>query len=165
VDDATLVSMCESIGDLCSVADDLLVGEAIRRNDRAQRPSCNVLHGNERVDPLVGGRIEGALSSKTVVTLAGDVGGWGTSQIDYQIVGLLGYKLKPGWTLQGGYPLISAFFLAIIFFLILPPLGGGAGGPIGVFILITRNSGDRAKLCEHSFPESSGVRLLRVEHA
>jgi hypothetical protein len=39
-----------------------------------------------------------------VFTLAGDVGGWGTgSQLEYQIVGLLGYKLKPTMTLQGGY--------------------------------------------------------------
>ena len=56
------------------------------------------------VDPLVGGRIQGALSPKLVATVAGDVGGWGTgSQIDYQVVGLLGYKLKPNLTLQGGY--------------------------------------------------------------
>jgi hypothetical protein len=56
------------------------------------------------VDPLVGGRIQGALSPKIVATVAGDVGGWGTgSQIDYQVVGLLGYKLKPNLTLQGGY--------------------------------------------------------------
>lgn len=56
------------------------------------------------VDPLVGGRIVGALSPKLVATVAGDVGGWGTgSQIEYQVVGLLGYKLKPNMTLQGGY--------------------------------------------------------------
>jgi len=56
------------------------------------------------VDPLVGGRIEMALTRKTVFTAAGDVGGWGTgSQLEYQVVGLLGYKLKPKLTLQGGY--------------------------------------------------------------
>jgi hypothetical protein len=56
------------------------------------------------VDPLVGGRIEAALSRKTVFTMAGDVGGWGTgSQLEYQVVGLLGYKLKPTMTLQAGY--------------------------------------------------------------
>jgi hypothetical protein len=56
------------------------------------------------VDPLVGGRIEAALSQKTVFTVAGDVGGWGTgSQLEYQVVGLLGYKLKPNMTLQAGY--------------------------------------------------------------
>jgi hypothetical protein len=39
-----------------------------------------------------------------VATIAGDVGGWGTgSQIEYQIAGVLGYKLKPSMTLQAGY--------------------------------------------------------------
>ena len=54
--------------------------------------------------PMVGGRIEMApCSAKTALTVAGDVGGWGTgSQLEYQVVGLLGYKLKPehdfaGW--------------------------------------------------------------------
>jgi hypothetical protein len=38
------------------------------------------------VDPLVGGRIEMAVARKTVFTVAGDVGGWGTgSQIEYQV--------------------------------------------------------------------------------
>jgi hypothetical protein len=56
------------------------------------------------VDPLVGGRIEAPLSQKTVFTLAGDVGGWGTgSQLEYQVVGALGYKLKPNMTMQAGY--------------------------------------------------------------
>jgi hypothetical protein len=56
------------------------------------------------VDPLVGGRIAADLSRKTVFTLAGDVGGWGAgSQLEYQIVGLLGYKLNPAMTLLGGY--------------------------------------------------------------
>jgi hypothetical protein len=56
------------------------------------------------VDPVVGGRIEAAVSPKVVTTIAGDVGGWGTgSQLEYQVVGLLGYKLKPAMTLQAGY--------------------------------------------------------------
>jgi hypothetical protein len=56
------------------------------------------------VDPLVGGRIRAALSPKVSVTIAGDVGGWGAgSQLDYQAVGLLGYRIKPSWTLQAGY--------------------------------------------------------------
>jgi hypothetical protein len=56
------------------------------------------------VDPIVGGRITMPLTPKIVFTAAGDVGGWGTgSQLEYQIVGLLGYKLKPNMTLQGGY--------------------------------------------------------------
>jgi hypothetical protein len=67
-------------------------------------PFLNFSKSQNWVDPLVGGRIEAGLSRKTVFTLAGDVGGWGTgSQLEYQVVGLLGYKLKPNMTLQGGY--------------------------------------------------------------
>lgn len=56
------------------------------------------------VDPLVGGRIQADLTPKVVTIIAGDVGGWGTgSQLEYQVVGLLGYKLKPKMTLQAGY--------------------------------------------------------------
>jgi hypothetical protein len=56
------------------------------------------------VDPLVGGRVEVALTPKVAVTAAGDVGGWGAaSQLEYQVVGLLGYKLKPNMALQAGY--------------------------------------------------------------
>lgn len=56
------------------------------------------------VDPLIGGRIQAALSPKVSVTMAGDVGGWGAgSEMDYQVAGLLGYQIKPSWTLQAGY--------------------------------------------------------------
>lgn len=56
------------------------------------------------VDPLVGGRIMTNLSPKMTVTIAGDVGGWGaSSQLDYQVVGLLGYRINPKWTMQAGY--------------------------------------------------------------
>jgi hypothetical protein len=64
----------------------------------------NFSKSQDWVDPLVGGRIQMALSQKVVLTAAGDVGGWGTgSQLEYQVVGLLGYKLKPAMTLQAGY--------------------------------------------------------------
>lgn len=56
------------------------------------------------VDPLVGGRIQLALSPKIVLNILGDVGGWGAgSQLQYQAVGLIGYRLKPRWTLLAGY--------------------------------------------------------------
>jgi hypothetical protein len=56
------------------------------------------------VDPLVGGRITGILTPKVEVSIGGDVGGWGVgSQIDYQIFGLLGYRIKPAMALQVGY--------------------------------------------------------------
>jgi hypothetical protein len=56
------------------------------------------------VDPLVGGRIQLALSPKVVVNVLGDVGGWGAgSQLEYQVGGFLGYRIKPAVTLQAGY--------------------------------------------------------------
>lgn len=56
------------------------------------------------VDPLVGGRIQVALTPKIAINVLGDVGGWGTgSQLDYQVAGILGYKIKPTWTLNAGY--------------------------------------------------------------
>jgi len=56
------------------------------------------------VDPQVGGRITGILTSKVEVTIGGDVGGWGVgSQIDYQAFGRLGYRIKLALVLQAGY--------------------------------------------------------------
>jgi hypothetical protein len=56
------------------------------------------------VDPVVGGRIQVPLSPKIVVNILGDVGGWDTgSHLEYQVAGLLGYKINSKWTLQAGY--------------------------------------------------------------
>jgi hypothetical protein len=56
------------------------------------------------VDPLVGGRITGILTPKIEITVGGDVGGWShAAQIDYQVFGLLGYRIKPALALQVGY--------------------------------------------------------------
>ncbi len=56
------------------------------------------------VDPVFGGRIQTALSPKIVVNIFGDVGGSGTgTRLEYQVAGLIGYKIKPAWTLQAGY--------------------------------------------------------------
>jgi hypothetical protein len=56
------------------------------------------------VDPVVGGRIQLDLSPKIVVNILGDVGGWNTgSKLEYQVAGLLGYRIKPALTLQAGY--------------------------------------------------------------
>ena len=64
----------------------------------------NFSKSQDWVDPLVGGRITVPLSPKIAVTIAGDVGGWGVgSQLDYQAVGLLGYRIKPALTLQAGF--------------------------------------------------------------
>jgi hypothetical protein len=56
------------------------------------------------VDPLVGGRIRLALTPKLAVTIGGDVGGWNTgSKLEYQIGGVLGYRIKPAVSLEAGY--------------------------------------------------------------
>jgi hypothetical protein len=60
------------------------------------------------VDPLVGGRVQLGLTPKIEADILGDVGGWGTgSQLEYQVAGVLGYKIKPKWTLQAGYRYLS----------------------------------------------------------
>jgi len=53
------------------------------------------------VDVVQGVRFQTFLTPKTALTIAGDAGGGG-SKLDYQVVGLLGYKLKRV-TLQGGW--------------------------------------------------------------
>jgi uncharacterized protein YaiE (UPF0345 family) len=56
------------------------------------------------VDPVVGGRIAMTLSPKLSVNILGDVGGWGAkAQLEYQVTGLLGYRIKPNWSLAAGY--------------------------------------------------------------
>jgi hypothetical protein len=78
------------------------LGESLNFNPSAL--GLNFSGSQNFVDPLVGGRIEVALSPKIVANILGDVGGWGTgSQLEYQIAGLLGYRIKPTWTLQAGY--------------------------------------------------------------
>jgi hypothetical protein len=53
------------------------------------------------VDAVQGMRFQGMLTRNVMLTIAGDAGGGG-SLLDYQVVGLLGYKLKRV-TLQGGW--------------------------------------------------------------
>jgi hypothetical protein len=78
------------------------LGESLNFNPSAL--GLNFSGSQNFVDPLVGGRIEVALSPKIVANILGDVGGWGTgSQLEYQVAGLLGYRIKPTWTLQAGY--------------------------------------------------------------
>jgi len=55
------------------------------------------------VDAVAGGRFQTFLTPKFVLTISGDAGGGGSgTKLDYQVVGLLGYKLKRV-TLQGGW--------------------------------------------------------------
>jgi hypothetical protein len=68
-------------------------------------PRGNNLYASKNwVDPLVGARIQVPLSPKLLATIAGDVGGWGAgSQLDYQIVGALSYKIKPKLALAAAW--------------------------------------------------------------
>jgi hypothetical protein len=70
--------------------------------------TLNFSNSTNFVDPVVGGRILANLSPKVEVAIAGDVGGWGTgSQLDYQVGGFLGYRIKPAVALQVGYRYLS----------------------------------------------------------
>jgi hypothetical protein len=55
-------------------------------------------------DIVIGGRVQLPVGEKVEINTLGDVGGWGASaKLDYQFAALLGYKLKPKWTLLAGY--------------------------------------------------------------
>jgi hypothetical protein len=55
-------------------------------------------------DIVIGGHVQLPVGEKAVVHLLGDVGGWNaTAKLDYQFATLLGYKLRPKWTLEAGY--------------------------------------------------------------
>lgn len=54
------------------------------------------------VDGLGGAKIEAQLTPKAVMIILGDAGG-GSAKLDYQVAGLLGYKLCKRWTLLAGY--------------------------------------------------------------
>jgi len=54
------------------------------------------------VDVVAGGRIQLPLSAKALITISGDAGGGG-SDSDYQIAGLLGYKVGKKCVLQAGW--------------------------------------------------------------
>ncbi len=54
------------------------------------------------VDAIAGAKIQAALSPKVLLTIAGDAGGGGAN-LDYQAVGLLGYRVAKKVTLQVGW--------------------------------------------------------------
>jgi len=53
------------------------------------------------VDGVEGARFQAFMTPKVILTIAGDAGGGGAN-LDYQVLGLLGYKLKR-ITIQGGW--------------------------------------------------------------
>ncbi|HTF63800.1 MAG TPA: hypothetical protein VK638_14005 [Edaphobacter sp.] len=61
------------------------------------------------VDALGGGRIQMLLSPKASITIAGDAGGGGASP-DYQVLGLLGFKVKNNVILQAGWRYLDVHY-------------------------------------------------------
>lgn len=56
------------------------------------------------VDPLAGARIKFPISRKLTAAIQGDTGGWGVgSQLDYQLLGALSYRIKPRWAVDAGW--------------------------------------------------------------
>jgi hypothetical protein len=54
------------------------------------------------VDVVAGAKFEMALSPKAAITILGDAGGGGANS-EYEVAGLLAYKIKPTVLLQGGW--------------------------------------------------------------
>jgi hypothetical protein len=54
------------------------------------------------VDVVAGGKIQMPLSPKAMITVLGDAGAGGAN-VDYQVAGLLGYRIKPKIMMQLGY--------------------------------------------------------------
>jgi hypothetical protein len=54
------------------------------------------------VDAVAGGRFQVALTPKITATVLGDAGG-ANARLDYQVAGLLGFRVSKKWVLQAGY--------------------------------------------------------------
>jgi hypothetical protein len=99
------------------------VGESLAFNPSALGLSFS--NSLNWVDPMIGGRIQTPLSPKIVLNLLGDVGGWGTgSLIEYDVAGLLGYKVNPKWTLLAGYAYLRVDYRSGPFLLNIHMPGG-----------------------------------------
>jgi hypothetical protein len=54
------------------------------------------------VDAVEGGRFQVALAPRVVLTILGDAGG-ANARLDYQVAGLLGFRVSKKWVVQAGY--------------------------------------------------------------
>jgi hypothetical protein len=70
-------------------------------NLKLQPSGVNNSQSANWVDVVGGGRFTLPVSPTVEITILGDAGG-GAANLDYQIAGLLGYKMKPNIILQGG---------------------------------------------------------------
>jgi hypothetical protein len=68
------------------------------------RLGLNFNGSQQWADIVIGGHVQLPAGEKTVIDLAGDVGGWNaTAKLDYQVVAALGFKISPKLTLLAGY--------------------------------------------------------------
>jgi len=75
-----------------------------RLNFNPSRLGLNLTASQNWADIVLGGRVIFPLGPKASIIALGDVGGWNaTSKLDYQFAGLLGYHVRPKWTLLAGY--------------------------------------------------------------
>jgi len=58
------------------------------------------------VDGVSGGKIDTLISRRLSVTIGGDAGG-GTARSDYQVYGVLGFRVSKKWVLDAGYRYMS----------------------------------------------------------
>ncbi len=73
-------------------------------NFNPSRLGLNFQRSQSWGDIVIGGHVQHAVGEKAQIHLLGDVGGWNaTAKLDYQFAALLGYKVKPKWTLLAGY--------------------------------------------------------------
>jgi len=61
------------------------------------------------VDVVAGAKFTMALSPKAAITVLGDAGGGGANS-EYQVAGLLAYKIKPTVSLQGGWRYLDVYY-------------------------------------------------------
>src|SRR5215469_894135 len=78
------------------------LGQNLRLNPSVL--GLNFNHSESWADIVVGGRVEFPLGGKASIVALGDVGGWNaTAKLDYQVAGLLNFKVSEKWTISPGY--------------------------------------------------------------
>jgi hypothetical protein len=78
-------------------------------------------------DFVIGGRVQLPIGEKAFVELLGDVGGLNAlAKQDYQFAALLGYKIRPKWTLAVGYRYLDVDYRP---------------GPFTTFYMVTSGAG------------------------
>jgi hypothetical protein len=78
--------------------------QGITLNVATPQHNASSYSGTNYTDPVVGARILYPITSKLLATIWGDVGGWGAgSQLDYNMVGALSYKIARRWALGAAW--------------------------------------------------------------